>query len=182
MTREYYNRNKERISKKNKERYRTHGRTFSGVVEQIYKSMRDSSRKRKMTPPDFSLEELFIWFLEQKNANFIFLNWRISCYSKWMKPSCDRIDDYKSYSLDNLKLGTWLDNSKNGNNARKNGLNNKDSKAVTGINTKTGEIVKFHSGIEASRRLNIKQASISKVCLNKPHCKSAGGYKWSYDE
>jgi len=44
-----------------------------------------------------------------------------------------------------------------------------------------GEFIKEYSSItEASKELNISTTNISNCCKNKPHCLTAGGYKWKY--
>jgi group I intron endonuclease len=49
---------------------------------------------------------------------------------------------------------------------------------VIGKHTKTGEIIRFESGVEASRKMNLP-ISITNACIFK-RVKSAGGYVWVY--
>lgn len=54
-------------------------------------------------------------------------------------------------------------------------------KAVLMMDHHTNEILReFSSTLEAQHELGIANGSISSVCLNKPSCKTAGGYKWAY--
>lgn len=47
--------------------------------------------------------------------------------------------------------------------------------------TKSGVFVRSYKSVnEASRQTGIAFAHISDVAINKPHCKTAGGYVWSY--
>lgn len=83
--------------------------TEKGVIRVIYKSQRSNSKSRKMIPPEYSKKELKEW-LYKNNFKQLFDNWVASGYKKNVKPSVDRINDYKPYSFNNIKLGTWLDN------------------------------------------------------------------------
>ena len=95
-----------------------------------------------------------------------------------MIPSLDRIDDYKPYTLDNIQVVTWIKNRSKSNSDRKNGVNNKNSKAV--IQTaKDGEFITEHYSIrQASRDTKINQSDISQCCLGKLN--SSGGFCWKY--
>jgi len=83
--------------------------TERGVIRVIYKSQRSHSKRRKMTPPEYSKKELKEW-LYKNNFKQLFDNWVASGYKKNVKPSVDRINDYKPYSFINIQLGTWQDN------------------------------------------------------------------------
>lgn len=86
-----------------------YGLTEKGVIRVIYKTQRRNSIVRKMTPPEYSKKELRQWLYEN-NFKELFDKWVKSNYDKKSKPSVDRIDDFKPYSLDNIQLGTWQDN------------------------------------------------------------------------
>ena len=61
----------------------------------------------------------------------------------------------------------------------KNGINNKQNKAVTQIDLKGVFIDKFHSISEAARQTGIPDSNISRCCNKK--LKTAGGFKWKYN-
>ena len=86
-----------------------YGLTEKGVIRTIYGSQKFNSRTRKMDPPDYSKSELKEW-LYKNGFKELFDKWVKSCYNKKLKPSTDRINDFISYSLDNITLGTWQDN------------------------------------------------------------------------
>jgi len=92
--------------KKNKTDY---GKTEKGVIRVIYKTQRSNSKKRGMDVPNYTKDELKIWLYNNDFVN-LFKNWLDSGYKKDYKPSVDRIDDFKSYTLKNIQLGTWYDN------------------------------------------------------------------------
>lgn len=86
-----------------------YGLTEKGVIRVIYKTQRGNSIVRKMEPPEYSKKDLKLWLYEN-NFKELFDNWVKSNYDKKSKPSIDRMDDFKPYSLDNIQLGTWQDN------------------------------------------------------------------------
>jgi hypothetical protein len=86
-----------------------YGLTEKGVIRVIYKTQRRNSIVRKMAPPEYSKKDLKLWLYEN-NFKELFDNWVKSNYDKKSKPSVDRINDFKPYSLDNIQLGTWQDN------------------------------------------------------------------------
>lgn len=114
----------------------------------------------------------------QINFDALYLNWINSGYDKWKKPSCDRIDDYKGYSFDNIRLVTWQDNKDKTHEDMKNGINNKQSQSVLQFNLNGEYISKYHSQCNAERITGASQSGISACCngLNE----TAGGFKWSY--
>jgi len=165
---------KECDSKKSKERYRTKG----GLITQIYSSQKKGSLKRGHKFPTYTKQELKDWLYTQKEFHELFDNWKAYNYEKKLVPSCDRIDDYKGYSLDNIQLMTWKDNSNKGCSDRKNGINNKGSKAVIKCDIEGNFIKEYYSAMNAERETNTDHSSISKCCLG--NARSAGGFKWKY--
>jgi hypothetical protein len=83
--------------------------TEKGVIRIIYKTQKRNCKIRKMNQPTYSKYELKEW-LYNNGFKKLFDNWVNSNYQKKLKPSVDRIDDFKSYSFDNIQLGTWQDN------------------------------------------------------------------------
>ena len=59
--------------------------------------------------------------------------------------------------------------------------NDKRSKPVLQIDKNTNEVIaEFPSIHQVERDLGISISHISACCNNKPHCNTAGGYKWKY--
>lgn len=94
--------NKKRIDEKAR-------RNPNGVITTLFWHMKRRSKKRKHAAPKFTKVQLTKW-LYANGFKELYDAWVASGYDKWMKPSCDRIDDYKGYSLDNIRLTTWKAN------------------------------------------------------------------------
>ena len=154
-------------------------KTKKGILQRIYSNQRRNSRARNYQYPNYTLDELREWCFNQKKFHVLHNIWRKSEYNRWFAPSCDRIDDYKPYTLDNLQLMTWKENADKGHVDRKNGVNNKGSKAVIQL-TKTRQkfVAGYNSMREASRYTGVSQSHISRCCSGSR--KSAGGFKWEY--
>jgi hypothetical protein len=120
------------------------------------------------------------WVVSQPNFELLYTQLLTSNYIKKLKPSIDRIDDYKPYTFDNIQIMMWGDNKAKGSRDRRNGINNKDSKAVVKYDIDGSFICEIYSIMEAGRRTGIGRTSISKACRGIQ--KTAGGYKWKYAE
>ena len=84
-------------------------KTEKGVVRVIYKTQVRNSKARKMELPNYTKQELKEW-LYKNNFKSLYDNWVSSDFDKSKKPSVDRLDDFKSYSFDNIRLVTWAEN------------------------------------------------------------------------
>ena len=168
-----------------KEDYLLYRGTLKDWSTNRYVKMKRNSLIRKMPLPSFTKEEFRKWALENGIKDLLD-NWKKSNFDKWIAPSVNRLDDYKSYTFDNMELITWRDNLKKWHSSKK----IKDntfiaeisrrllSKKVVKLST-DGEILEtYPSAWEAGRQNNANQSSISKVCrgLKKHH----RGYKWSF--
>ena len=99
-------------------------------------------------------------------------------YKKNLRPSIDRLDDYKTYTLNNIRITTWEENNKKGRFDRKNGINNKVNKAVAKLNDNNEIIEIYHSLRELERIKGFNHSYIAKCCRGE--YKKAYGFKWSY--
>lgn len=155
-------------------------RTKKGRIYKIYISQKQSSKKRKHNMPNYSKEELYLWATEQQIYTEIYDKWVQSNYSKDLSPSIDRLDDYKPYTLDNIRITNWEDNRRKAHKDRKEGKNNKINKGVVCINNlNNNDIKEFHSLREASRKSGVSRKTISNY-LNKKD--SIRGFKWKTKE
>ena len=86
-----------------------YGENEYGVVRVMYDAQVFNSKRRGHGSPTYTKEELRAWLYENGYKN-LYDKWVGSGRQKMLKPSCDRIDDYKGYSLDNIQLMTWGEN------------------------------------------------------------------------
>jgi hypothetical protein len=88
------------------------------------------------------------------------------------EPSIDRKDSNANYTFENCRFRELKDNCQDGSDISK--------KQVLQFNL-NGKLIKEWSSVsEAARSLKIKITNISAVALNKYGFKTAGGFKWSY--
>ena len=153
-------------------------RTKQGLSSKIYYSQRARALNNNMPLPNYSLEELREWLFGNPLFDELYNTWKESGYKLELIPSCDRLDNYKSYTFENLQLMTWGENNERGHSDRKNGANNKQSRAVLQFDL-DGNLVRKHYSISQARR-ETKIENIGHVCLGDQ--KTAGGYKWQYPE
>jgi len=153
-------------------------RSINGLTGKIYRTQKATSKRRGHKLPDYTLIELRKWILIQPNFYKLYNDWIESVYSTNLIPSCDRLDDYKPYTLSNLRLVTWKINNDKGRNDMRNGINNKNSKAVIQFNKSGDTIKEYYSIAQAKRETGINDTHISLNCLNKRI--SAGGFVWKY--
>ena len=84
--------------------------TINALSARMYKSQKTSSIRRKHVPPAYTLAEYRVW-LFNNNYEELYDNWVASGCSKKVIPSCDRLNPMKPYTMDNIRLVTWQDNS-----------------------------------------------------------------------
>lgn len=161
--------------KNNKEDYDL---TEKGVIRVIYKTQVGNSKKRGHPSPGYSKSELALW-MYKNGFKVLFDSWVDSGYQKDKKPSVDRIDDYKHYSLDNIRLVTWLDNRLKQYREIKSGIGKSGSrcKRVIKINSSGVVICEYVSFSKAVRDIGY---SIEYPIRNGTKCKN--GFFWKYAE
>lgn len=153
-------------------------KTKKWLLRRIFNTQKNSSKQGWHPLPIYTKQELEEWFWKQSNAEELYSNRKQSWYLKDLKPSIDRLDDYKWYSLDNIQLMTWRENNNKWYKDRKNWINNKNSKSVIWINILTKEYKEFHSTKEAERQTWVHNSNIWQCCMWK--IKKAWGYIWKY--
>ena len=152
-------------------------RTKEGKLKRIYFSQVYNSKTRKRESPLYTKHQFVDRFINDLDYIEHYEVWKASGYMKEFSPSFDRKDDYKPYSFDNIQIMFWLLNDKKGHKDRKEGINNKNSKAVVGTNIETGEKIEFHSSMEAQRN-GFYNTNIGLCCKGK--LKTSMGYTWEY--
>lgn len=164
------------LSNPNAENY---DKTEKGVIRVIYKTQKSNSKRRGHEPPSYTKEQLREW-LYKNNFKKLYDNWVKSGYKKYKKPSVDRIDDFKHYSLDNIRLGTWMDNK---NHQTQDILNSKETsglrcKKILQFDSKMKLIGTFVSYSSAKRSVGY---SFEKV-INTGRQDRTKGSIWYYEE
>lgn len=153
------------------------GRTKEGLISRIYTTQKAKSKKRGHKPPNYALNELKSWILQQDKFNDLYKNWVLSGYNSNLKPSCDRLNENIGYTLNNIRLVTWIENKKEHYNQSKTAKRTIRHKSVIGKCIDSGKEISFKSIRIAQRELNI--GHISQCCSGQR--KSSGGYVWRYE-
>jgi hypothetical protein len=144
------------------------------VFKQMYYSQVVRSVDRGHPAPAYTLDQFYHWLDAQPNLPALWDAWVASGFSKDLRPSVDRLDDYKPYTFDNIQLITWRENLIKGAHYKKIGLNNKANKPVTAYHL-DGTIYKtYHSIIEAARQVGGNMWGVWSVAHGKPITKSDG--------
>jgi len=153
-------------------------RTKKGMFTRIYSNQRQNSRRRGDVQPNYNLAELREWAYSQPNFDGLYDAWVDAEYHVNMKPSCDRLNDYKPYTFDNLQLITWGENNVKRRTDMINGINNKKSVPVNQYDM-DGNFIKAHySQQNAARLTGTHQSHIWSCCIGERN--HTGGYKWAY--
>lgn len=161
---------------------REYQRTSRGLVRKIYNNQLMTTNKMGRAAPSYSREELEEWMYAQGYAQ-LYAAWVASDYDKWLSPSIDRLDNTKSYALDNIRLITWRQN-----------LDAQKAQNVSGeyLHTGSKEVMQYtlegvyvttHASLRtATRALGVARgtSNISAVCDRKPKFRTAFGYVWRW--
>ena len=151
-------------------------RSKHGVINQMYSSSISRTKKKGFTPVSFTKEELKKWVYSRKEFHTLYDKWVLEDYPTALKPSLDRLDDYKGYSLYNIRIVTANTNVKRYYSDAINGINTKSAKPVEQYSL-DGEYIKtFHSLSAAARSVNGIPSNINQV-INGTYAQ-AYGYKW----
>lgn len=147
-----------------------------GLICVIYNNEKIRSKNKGWPAPAYDLNTLRRWVLSQDSFHVLYDQWVASGYDLDLKPSIDRLDNYKPYSLDNIQVVTWKDNNDRGTNDQIIGVNTKNCDAIAQLDREGNPIKEFHSIRSAGRETGIDSGNINLVCNGKRL--TAGGYKW----
>ena len=87
----------------------SYDKTEKGVIRVLYKTQKSNSKRRGHNPPSYTKEEFKVW-LYHNGFKVLYDNWVANKYDKDKKPSVDRLNEFKGYSLSNIRLVTWKEN------------------------------------------------------------------------
>lgn len=144
------------------------------VFQKIYNSQILHSVKRGHPIPNYNLEELKNWVDKQPNALALWKQYVASEYDKCKRPSIDRLDDTKPYTLNNIQLITWEENQNKAVNDKKLGVLNAGHKPVIAYDKNGKFYKKFVSINEALREIKGNAWGITSVA-NKVSVKDGKG-------
>lgn len=148
-----------------------------GVVRIIYKTQKRNQIKRGFGELPYSKAELSTW-LYNNNFKALYDSWVASGNNKDLKPSVDRIDDFKGYSFDNIRLTTWKVNREKQYQDMLTGTGTSGAKCKAVLKSdKSGKVLKrYISYRSAGRDIGYNIESYIKY---KTPCKC--GFYWSYE-
>lgn len=164
-----------------------------GLVKQCYSQQVAKAKKREYAAPNYSENALLDWANNSPEFHELYIAWQESGYKSNFKPSFDRVNDYISYTLDNLQVVTWTENNDKGKSAKLNGTNNKNNLAVDMLDLNGIFIKRFYSVSEAARNFGGIPSNIVGAINNRVSKKreangnirlititTAYGHKWRY--
>lgn len=163
--------------KEHRQKYR---RSMKGLVAAIYDGENGSSKRRSHPKPEYSQADLCEFIFNNPKFYELYDEWVASGYKKNKKPSIDRIDDSKHYSLDNIQLVTWRENNVKSHICMMNGEYDGKCKAIIQYDLEGNFVEEYYSINSAERIINVNHTHIGDVCKGKRI--TAGGYKWKYKE
>lgn len=144
------------------------------VVKRIYNTQLLNSAKRNHPMPSYTELELLDWVSNHPEWPSLYSNWKSNNYAKDSKPSVDRIDLNRPYSINNIQLTTWKVNQQNHADDAYSGHETARLKAVKAYN-KDGTLYKeYYSIAQAMRDINGAHWGISSVANGKPITDSKG--------
>lgn len=162
-----------------KELRTNHYRSEDGVVTTMWNTQRRNCRDRGHEYPTYTKEEFREWVTSQNSWERLYNEWILSDYDKQMKPSIDRLDDYKSYSFSNIRLVTYTDNREAYYTNSMDGTTTKALEAVIKVDKVTGEnLEEYFSIAEANRQHGKRQSNSDIVAVLNGRQKTCWGFVW----
>jgi len=125
--------------------------TEKGVIRVMYKSQKANSKRRGHKPPNYTKDELKKW-LYLNNFKKLYDAWVASGYDRKYKPSIDRLDDFKGYSFDNIRLVTDIENRQHQHNDIKSGIGTGGQRCKPVECYKDGIMIKKYISYSQARR------------------------------
>jgi len=93
--------------------------------------------------------------------------------SDWHKLGCNRINNSKPHTIDNVEPCCYRCNVKL--------YRNEAKKAIDQIDKVTGEVVyTWESATDAAKELGYSQGNINNCCIGRGYCKTYKGFVWKY--
>ena len=159
---------------------RSYAHSINGLIAHMFCDQRKHAIIRSQAMPTYDLEEFKAWILSQNNFLNLYNDWKNSNFEKTKRPSTDRINDFLSYSLDNITLTTWAENKEKSIIQRQNGIGTAGlfCKPIIQIDMNGNVVAEFVSAAQAKRETGISGI----LHALKGRSKHSGGFKWEYKE
>ncbi len=152
--------------------------SMKGVIRVMYHTQKRHQALRGHGEMPYSKEELSGWLMINGFADF-YQEWVDSGLSTEKKPSIDRVDDFKGYSFDNIRLVTWQENREHQHSDIRSGKGTGGlrCKAVIKMDSNFLFLQEFHSYSSAARHIGY---SLEYQIKNSKMCRQ--GFYWKYKE
>jgi len=151
-------------------------RTENWIISKLFADQKLRTKRDGLPDIAYTKEELTNFVRKNEKYRDMYDTWVKSWYDSSLKPSIDRINPKKWYSLDNIQLITWWENKLKWHAE----MNITQGKPVVQIDS-DGKVVKIHKSlIDASKDTGISFKTISNVALWRPERKTAWWYSWRY--
>ena len=146
----------------------TYLRTKHGLIKKMLANQRARSKKCNYPLPNYTFDELHQWCMSQEIFHKLYNTWVSSGYQTRCIPTCDRLDDYKPYALDNIQLLSWQDNNRKHYLDIRSGKNTKTCKTVLCYDLQGNLVKEYYSIAEAGRAVGTSHSNIRNVCEKRP--------------
>ena len=154
-------------------------KSLNGRLTSIYSDQRKSCIKRKMNPPTYTRHEFDQFMYNSTPYRKLHDEWKEQNYPKRLSPSVNRLDDYKTYSLDNIEVITWEEHQRKTQSDRtiRKGKNKKIWRAVVQLDIEDN-LIDVYENIKQTSDFGFNISAVGNCCrgvVNKHK-----GFKWSY--
>lgn len=126
--------------------------------------------------PTYSLDDLTNYLITNNQFVSLYLAYVGSGKNKALAPTVWRSNPNRTFSFENIMIGTYQEMKKENGIATTSGINNKRSKPVIQMDLNGEHLRTYYSESEASRQTCIALSNINSVCTGRSQ--TAGGFRW----